>query len=435
MAKSGSPTATASPTWRGPAATGIFRPRVRPARAVQRQLIVRIEAQGLAEVHDLGVFTVFSVAASATEAPREATTSGDEGDVSLALERQWHMPFGVERVEVRSLRPSLSAFATLVLPPGQDVTIRAPRAGRVLSPPGPLPHVGAGIAAGATLLWLRAGPGEGADLASLDLAVEHAEIAVTAARREVARLRALLAEGAVAARRVDEAQSALAAAEATFRATERQRAAFAFGSTTAANGDAFAVTSPIAGDVQELAVEPGAFVVQGQPLARVVQRDRLWLEVGVPEADVARVRDIAGAWFRPNGADAVIDLSATALVAVGAEIDPIRRTLPMRFTVENVDRRLFAGMATLAHLVAAEPLFGEAVPIEAVVDDGGVDVVYVQTGGESFRRRPVRLGVRDGRYVEILRGVAAGEWVVSRGAWSVKLAATATGAVGHGHAH
>ena len=418
-----------------PSVAGIFRPRVRPAIAGKRQILVRIEAQGLDETHDLGSFTVFAAPAAAVAAPREATGGGDDGDISVLLERQWQMPFGVERVEVRALRPSLSAFATLVLPPGHDITVRAPRGGRVLAPAEKPPRVGARIEAGATLLWLSMGPAEGADLASLDLAVEQADIAVAAAQREVGRLRALFAEGAVASRRVDEAQSALAGAEAARRAAQRQRAAIAGGTATGPIGDAIAVTSPMGGDVQELLVSPGAFVVQGQPLVRVVERDTLWLEVGVPEADVARVRDIAGVWFRPDGTDAVIDLPSGALIAVGAELDTARRTLPLRFGVDNADRRLFAGMAMLAHLVAAEPLFVDAVPIEAVVDDGGVDVVYVQTGGESFSRRPVRLGVRDGRYVELEQGVTAGEWVVTRGAWSVKLAATATSAVGHGHAH
>jgi cobalt-zinc-cadmium efflux system membrane fusion protein len=50
-------------------------------------------------------------------------------------------------------------------------------------------------------------------------------------------------------------------------------------------------------------------------------------------------------------------------------------------------------------------------------------------------RRVVRLGVRDGASVEVLSGVAPGEWVVSRGAYSVKLASTATESIGHGHAH
>ncbi|NIV35362.1 MAG: efflux RND transporter periplasmic adaptor subunit, partial [Anaerolineae bacterium] len=47
--------------------------------------------------------------------------------------------------------------------------------------------------------------------------------------------------------------------------------------------------------------------------------------------------------------------------------------------------------------------------------------------GEAFERRPVQLGIRDGEYVQALSGVKPGEWVVSRGAYLVKLAASGSG--------
>jgi len=75
------------------------------------------------------------------------------------------------------------------------------------------------------------------------------------------------------------------------------------------------------------------------------------------------------------------------------------------------------------------------VPVSAVIDDGGQPVVFVQSGGETFARRTVVLGLQDGPLVEILQGVAVGEWVVSRGAYYVKLASTGGDAIGHGHAH
>jgi membrane fusion protein, heavy metal efflux system len=47
----------------------------------------------------------------------------------------------------------------------------------------------------------------------------------------------------------------------------------------------------------------------------------------------------------------------------------------------------------------------------------------------------VRLGVRDRGFVEVLSGVRAGEHVVTRGAWSVKLAASSGSIPAHGHSH
>ena len=92
-------------------------------------------------------------------------------------------------------------------------------------------------------------------------------------------------------------------------------------------------------------------------------------------------------------------------------------------------------MTTRAHLIADEPKLTAAVPVSSVLDDSGTNVVFVQSGGESFERRPVKLGIRDGEHVEVTSGIKPGEWVVATGAYSVKLASMSTESVGHGHAH
>jgi multidrug efflux pump subunit AcrA (membrane-fusion protein) len=75
------------------------------------------------------------------------------------------------------------------------------------------------------------------------------------------------------------------------------------------------------------------------------------------------------------------------------------------------------------------------VPESALVDDGGRPVVFVQTGGESFERRPVTLGERQGGNVQITAGIASGERVVTRGAYLIRLASMSTQVPAHGHVH
>jgi membrane fusion protein, heavy metal efflux system len=70
-----------------------------------------------------------------------------------------------------------------------------------------------------------------------------------------------------------------------------------------------------------------------------------------------------------------------------------------------------------------------------LVEEQGNFYVYVQTEGESFQKRNVTLGAQDGRRVQLLSGVAAGERIVTKGAYMIKLA-TQSGAVpAHGHEH
>ena len=416
-----------------PAVAGIFRPVVRPAHPGLRRVVLRLDSSAVSETHEMGEFTVFS---SREEANAAASTDDEpEGQISYLLEQQWRVPFRVEKVTARSMRPNFPAFARLVQPPDAESVVTAPRDGRVVAAGGRFPLVGENLDQGDVLFQLTTAPQEGGDPATLDLAVDQAQIRVRSARREVDRLTPLVDQGVVPRRRLDEAQSKLATAEAELRSARRRRSSLSQTERVGGQRDALDVPSPIEGSIAEFFVSPGTWVSEGERLVRVVDRDRLVLSVGVPEAYVGRLRDVSGAWFRLDNVPGVIEVPRTALVSVGTEIDPESRTLPVRFRIDNVRRELFAGMRTQAHLIADEPQLTAAVPLAALVDDSGTDVVYVQTGGESFERRPVRIGIRDGDYVEITDGVSPGEWVVVTGAYSVKLASTSTESIGHGHAH
>lgn len=416
-----------------PSVAGIFRPVVRPASPGTRHVTLRLDSEVASEVHDLGELVVFASRADADAA------AGDEDEpadgISYLLEQQWRVPFRVEKVEARPMRPSIPAFARLTLPSDAESVISAPRDGRLVAVDGRFPLVGEEVTSGDVLFALTTAPQEGADPASLDLAVDQAQIRVSAAQRELVRLSPLVEQGVVAQRRLDAARSALATAQAELRSARRRLQSLGQSQRIDGSRDSLDVPSPISGTVAESFVAPGAWVTQGQRLARIVDRDRLWLDAGVPESYVGRLRDVSGAWFTLDSVHGVLAVPQSALVSVGTEVDPATRTLPVRFRIDNVKRELFAGMTTLAHLIVDTPRHTAAVPLDAVVDDAGTDVVYVQSGGESFVRRPVRLGIHDGDYVEVTDGVAPGEWVVARGAWSVRLASTSTESIGHGHAH
>jgi cobalt-zinc-cadmium efflux system membrane fusion protein len=62
--------------------------------------------------------------------------------------------------------------------------------------------------------------------------------------------------------------------------------------------------------------------------------------------------------------------------------------------------------------------------------------VFVQQTPELFEKRPVLIGVNDGRRTEIKEGVLAGERVIAKGAVLVKLSQSAGAIDVHsGHVH
>jgi cobalt-zinc-cadmium efflux system membrane fusion protein len=122
-------------------------------------------------------------------------------------------------------------------------------------------------------------------------------------------------------------------------------------------------------------------------------------------------------------------------ISVGRIVDPGSRTLNVIYAANNSKRLLAIGQAVSIRLYTSATVKAAAVPESAVIDDGGRPVVFVQTAGESFERRPVRLGNQDSGYLQITDGLKTNERVVTRGAYLVRLAALSTQIPAHGHVH
>jgi membrane fusion protein, heavy metal efflux system len=76
-----------------------------------------------------------------------------------------------------------------------------------------------------------------------------------------------------------------------------------------------------------------------------------------------------------------------------------------------------------------------AIPDSAIVEEAGNFIAFVQVSGETFQKRELKLGIRDGNQVQVLDGVKEGERVVTRGAMAIRLASISGVIPAHGHAH
>lgn len=417
----------------GPSVPGIFRPVAKPVKTGTRRLIVEVRAEGLSADHDLGNVTVFdSVAAARRAIPDDPEVSGR---ISFLKEQQWPIEFGTAVVTERQIRPTLRAFGILRARSDGDLVVTAPVAGRVTTSDCAFPRLGERVSVN-DLLGVLAPRLEAADLASLELAVTSANLEVRFAERERQRIEGLRNEGAVPDRRVQEAVRVTEVAQASLAAAQRRLEQFRRVERTAGRGQgAVQLRALLSGTVTAVYVAPGAFVEAGASLFRVTDLTQLWLEARVPEADVPKLGTPSGASFIVEGQHEAIELPAETLIARGHLLDPQSRTLSVMFAVDNTSARFPVGAFCRVFLVIGEARRAIAVPESAIVDDSGTDVVFVQVEGEAFERRTVRLGVRDRGFVEILSGVKSGEHVVTRGAWSVKLAASSGAVPAHGHSH
>lgn len=415
-----------------PGRPGIFGVDVTPRRAGRYRLLVGLDAPGLADRHDLGAVTVLTPAAA-----EELGAAGEEDDGSIAFlkEQQWTLDFATAPAAESRIAESLVIAAEIEPRTGGRADVAAPVAGR-LADDLPARPVGSRVSRGDPLAEVVPRGGHGEDRPALALAVAEARNARELARAERARVERLAEAGALPERRRLEARVAERTAEARLAAAEARLAqldATRAGAGGGGRDTRFVLRAPIGGVVAASDATPGAGVEEGTRLFRIVALDRVHVVGALPEAALPRLGELTGAELDAPGFGAPIALDR--LVAVGRVLDPEARTVPIIYELRRPDRRLAVGQAVSLRIFVSAAAEALTVPESAVVDDAGQPVVFVQVGGESFERRPVRLGNREAGQVQIAGEVAAGERVVVRGAPFIRLAALSPRAPAHGHTH
>ncbi|MBM4202168.1 MAG: efflux RND transporter periplasmic adaptor subunit, partial [Gammaproteobacteria bacterium] len=365
---------------------GIFRPVVQPAYPGERQLVVTVESPGLRSVHHLGPVPVHPDLKSAPEAREEGKAPGE---IPFLKEQQWQVAFATALVGTRTLRDSLPATGVLRAPSNAETTIAAPTSG-ILVLPEAVPLVGQAVRRGQVLAAIVPRLAERGDMALLVEQQHMARLRHDHAHREQQRVKMLLDSGVVAERQLLTAQTTHEMAHAELDATEKRLSQYRQPAGASASG--IPLQSPLAGAIAQSFVSNGRYVEAGEKLFHIVDRDRLWLEARVPEADSSRLSQVRGAAFEVDGFAGVFEIEPGEngrLVSLATVVDPVHRTLPVIFELRHPDLHLPLGAFAQVRLFTGQAATALAVPETALVDDNGVAVVFVQTGGESFERRPV----------------------------------------------
>ncbi|MBI2818794.1 MAG: efflux RND transporter periplasmic adaptor subunit [Acidobacteria bacterium] len=415
----------------GPSSPGIFGVDLEPRQAGRYLLVVSLHAPNLEDSHELGEATVYDKpeeVSVASAAPQEET-------IPFLKEQQWTLDFATEPAAEREIRESLRVSAEIRPRSGGEAEIAAPISGRI-STSTILPLVGQTVSQGQPVAALIPPSPMAGDLPTLELALADAQGELQIARRDRERVDRLLEVGAIPAWRLHHAQ--VGEAQATARVKAAKDRLDQYSATREANGvpgneSLFLVRAPISGVVTNVLVTSGKNVGQGETLLHIVAVDRVYVVASVPEVAAHRITQLTGAEIELPGAARF--LPARQLVSVSRWIDPNSRTLSVIYEVDNTERQLAIGQALSVRLFLSRISTTLAVPEGAIIDDGGRPVIFVQVAGESFARRPVRLGARASGYVQVLEGLSPGERVVAKGAYLIRLAALSPQIPAHGHVH
>lgn len=224
----------------------------------------------------------------------------------------------------------------------------------------------------------------------------------TLQQQEYTRYQRLLKDQLISQQEFDQVKNALEVARASLRQSE-----LALTKSTC--------SSPVNGVLDRLLVDRGEYVSPGDPLARVMQVDKLKVLVDLPEKDVASLRP--GQIVHVLTANQP-DLPETSLsgeiLHVGYQADQASRTYRVKIAIDNPDGSLRPGMILRVRFARRTHPDALAIPLYALIDREGEKVVFVENQGRAERRRVETTAVI-GHQTLVTTGLVAGEQLIVKG--------------------
>jgi RND family efflux transporter MFP subunit len=205
-----------------------------------------------------------------------------------------------------------------------------------------------------------------------------------------------------------------------------------------ANMDYTRIRAPFAGSIARRYVYPGDLISEATrggeqpPIFLMVNEARLRVSVNVPQNETGKIRlgypvDI--------GVDSLPGkLFHGTISRIDAMLDETTKTQRVLVDIDNPDLKLRAGMFASVVLHVEHVDGALTIPREALQGPGDQPFVYVVADGHA-RARPVKLGIEEQEFAQVLSGIAPGDRIVVTGGQSlVDGAAVATVESGGGSA-
>ena len=274
-----------------------------------------------------------------------------------------------------------------------------------------------------------------ASRASYELAVaevERAEAELSFAREEVLRARALIVDGAIATRVMDDAERTFATAQATLKTQqaalqvqrvelERAKAALISPSGDAPDGEAcmcIPVSAPVSGPVLRVLHESAGSVSAGEPLVEIGDPGSLEIVVDLLSTDAVRVRPghrvIIDDWGGPLPLAGIVQrvepYGYTRVSSLGIEEQRVNVVVDFSQAVD-VEARLGHGYRIVARIVLSEQTDVLTVPLTALFRDNQQWVIFAIENGRA-RQRSITVGAQNSFRAVVTEGLSEGEQFV-----------------------
>lgn len=182
----------------------------------------------------------------------------------------------------------------------------------------------------------------------------------------------------------------------------------------------FTLHSPFDARVESRDISPAERVTPGQQLFVLANNDSLWVSAEIHERDW-KLLEVKPGQEVTITSPALPGQEFTARVHHwGASVSPVTHAVPLIAELENTSRKFKPGMFVWVTIAHDSVVPRTVIPTDAVVRNGNDTFVFVPISGSMFRRVNVETDLETPPWVEITKGLAPGDAVVTKGAFFLK---------------
>ena len=231
------------------------------------------------------------------------------------------------------------------------------------------------------------------------IAVQRARSAYELARSEYERDRSIYAKGVIPTAEFDANRTQMETAKADLENAELQLSRCT-------------ITAPMHGIIRKIDAKVGLQLAVGDPLAEILEIDRLKAVVGIPESEVAAVRGLT-----------TVDINLQALgnrVVAGtvhflsSSPETVARLFRLELAIDNADGEILPGMFFRADVVKNTVPDAVVVPFYSVISRNNEQYVFIEKDGVAYKKA-VKLGIMEKWLVQVTEGLAAGDRLLVEG--------------------
>lgn len=183
--------------------------------------------------------------------------------------------------------------------------------------------------------------------------------------------------------------------------------------------------APFSGKLGISQIRLGQFLSKGTPIISLQSLDLVYVHFTLPQNKIANIKE----GLQVNiTIDAYPDQAFSGTIsAINPDLDPATRSVRIQATLENPDNFLRPGMFVSVDVQLDRFEKRLFIPATSVLYGPFSNSVFViesadkedDSKGLSIRQQPVRLGIKQGDFIEITEGLTQGQQIVSTGTFKL----------------